>query len=185
MPRIKAGDEERWGAAEGAGCKQGFPREGERSGVAGGGRASAGVTAEEEKWAEKSEWTRWGRESGSGWRRRLRVGAASASRDAARSPVGSPSWRPQPAIRPSPLRPLSSPQRIPSRPQAPRPRGAGPLGVRTTSSCVRTFFPRSSLPPARGLDPCRRSGPSRWCSNPSSRVTALLPRFFSLSPPAF
>jgi hypothetical protein len=76
MPRMHARDEVRWGAAEGSGCKQGFPREAERSGAAGGGRASAGVTAEEEKWPEKSEWTRWGRESGSGWRRRLRVGAA-------------------------------------------------------------------------------------------------------------
>lgn len=80
MPRIHASrdsGEMRWGAAAAAvGCKLGFPREAERSGAAGGGRASAGVTAEEEKWAEKSEWTRWGRESGSGWQRRLRVGAA-------------------------------------------------------------------------------------------------------------
>lgn len=69
--------------------RRGFPREAERGGAAGGGRASAGVTGEEEKWAEKSEWTRGGREPGSG-RGRRRAGAAPL-------PRGTPAPPPLPA----------------------------------------------------------------------------------------
>lgn len=98
---------------------RGFPREAERSGAAGGGRASAGVTGEEEKWAEKSEWTRGGRESGSRRRRRLRAGAAPLprgtpparlprppperpGRGSAPSPNSNPALLPLPADFPSP-----------------------------------------------------------------------------------
>lgn len=61
-------------------------------------------------------------------------GRASASRDAARPPVGPPPWRPHPEIRPSPLAPL---QRTPPRPGPSPPTSVQvPFGVYTTPVCV-------------------------------------------------
>lgn len=105
--------------------RRGFPREAERGGAAGGGRASAGVTAEEEKWAEKSEWTRGGRESGSGWWRR-QAGAVPLPRGTppARHPgprprgqASDPTLSPDSNLRPAPHVPVRIPPAfwVPSR----------------------------------------------------------------------
>lgn len=143
--------------------QRGFPREAERGGAAGGGRASAGVTGEEEKWAEKSEWTRGGRESGSGRRRWRRAGAAfSASGDAARSPsqihalggwAGDPTPSPNSNPAPSPghsrLVPVPATPifQVPSRvPDGPLPRSLFLPGLHFTFSAFRALPTAFSCP---------------------------------------
>lgn len=67
------------------------------------------MTGEEEKWAEKSEWTRGGRKSGSGLQRR-RAGAAPLPRGTPPARLsGPPAPEAEPLIRPSPPFPICAP----------------------------------------------------------------------------
>jgi hypothetical protein len=144
-------------------------------GRCGGIRLQAGVPAGSgaQRGSRRREGERWSDSRGRKMAREIRVdalgarvrervaataaggGRASASRDAARSPVGSPSWRPHPAIRRSPLTLFSSP------PPGPRPPDCA---VQVPLWCVH------SLPPC--------SNGVLTCSNPLPQVVTFLPMFF-------
>lgn len=81
---------------------------------------------------------------------------ASASRDAARSPVGSPPWRPHPAIRPSPLTVL---KRTPSWSQVLDREMQVPSGVYTAPFRIPTLSPSCSPSPHVLLSLSPRSRP--------------------------
>jgi hypothetical protein len=142
----------------GAWLQRGFPREAERSGAAGGGRASAGVTGEEEKWAEKSEWTRRGLSpgAGGGGGREPRLCLQGRS-PPARLP-GPPPWSLSPNSNPAlPLRLVP----------APVPLSGSPLVFCRPSPCslsLQDSYLASPPPPAFYLS---RPG-SELCSLPSS-----------------
>lgn len=93
------------------------------------------MTGEEEKWAEKSEWTRGGRESGSGrWRRR--AGAAPLPRGTPPARLAAP-----PALEAGAGEPTLSPDSNPARPPPPPPPCSRPHPSRIPG-------PPSTVPPS-------------------------------------